>query len=57
MYVIDLKTAPVDLALSIFGSVGVAGSVSNAVVAHIGEALHIEPSIASQVAVEVAAVD
>lgn len=57
MYVIDLKTAPVDLALSIFGSVGVAGSVSNAVVAHIGEALNIEPSIASQVAVEVAAVD
>jgi hypothetical protein len=36
MYVIDLKASAVDLALSIFGSVGVAGSVSDAVIAHIG---------------------
>ena len=47
MNLIKLETSPMDLALPILGSVGVAGSVCNAVIAYICQTLDVEPSIAS----------
>ena len=45
-----------DLAELVLGDVGIFGGLGDAVVAHVGQALGVETAIASQVAVEVAAV-
>lgn len=57
MDAVDLKVSSMDLALPVFGFVGIAGCVSDSVVANVGQALNIESTVATHVAIEMTAVN